>query len=236
MPFFCGTGVGTLHLPKSANPLAEIFLCSSWLRLNERADEMCKRHNILFDAGLLQTGHVFLTPLHRHDNPGIAARHQLAIHCKASRAPIPVHKRMDVNEEEMPQNGTNKGIWFLLHQRGQSHHRIQDSVRIERNMHGIADIHLVCPVADKVRSFDDASPDVTSCGFCTMPAEARQEITAGRIIESMESANSSRPIERKAPATLPARVVWPPSIAVVITGDTSLMIDRHVRASRAFLR
>ena len=152
---------------------------------------MCKRLNILFDAGLLQTGHVFLTPLHRHDNPGIAARHQLAIHCKASRAPIPVHKRMYVNEEEMPQNGTNKGICFLLHQLGQSHHRIQDSVRIERNMHGIADIHLVCPVADKVRSFDDASPDVTSCGFCTMPAEARQEITAGRIIESMESANSS---------------------------------------------
>ena len=24
MPFFCGTGVGTLHLPKSASPLAEI--------------------------------------------------------------------------------------------------------------------------------------------------------------------------------------------------------------------
>ena len=144
-------------MPQAPAPISTRFLFIDLMR-HQPPHKPGEVSNLFLHARLLQCSHILLPPFHRHHNPRVAARHQLAVHHKPGRAPVAVHIRVDIHIEEMTQHGPHQRTLLFLHQGPQRLHRIQHRLGVQRHVHRIPDIHLMPAVAQQIRCLDNAGP------------------------------------------------------------------------------
>ena len=101
-------------------------------------------------AGLLQRRHIARAPLHRHDHPRMPAGGEQVVHQESAQPSVTVHVGMDEHEEEMAEHRSCARMGFAADQIEQRRHAITHRLRRERDVLGVADVHLTIAIARQI--------------------------------------------------------------------------------------